>query len=192
MSTTASTQSDLQDYLGEFECDHCGAPRSPETSVRGSFCSADCFYRHKGANVLAKIRDDHRLCATCFRQIKEVESPPAWKVATLGEEISQAVTGTQYPTPDATEAVDDFSEDPYRTLERSRIACRCGNVDPSERDDILEDVEIETIVPQLLQTLHTLEREGQLAHRPDKGRLFAALREHWRDWAFAIGRALYE
>lgn len=192
MSTTASTQSDLQDYLGEYECDHCGGPRAPETSVRGSYCSAECFYRAKGANALSEISRDHRWCATCFRQIKEVETPPDYVIDSLGEETSQAVTGTQYATPDAVEAVDDFSEDPYRTLERSRIACRCGNVDPSERDDILEDVELESIIPSLVRCLRIFEREGKVAHRPDTERLFAALREHWRDWEFAIGRALYE
>jgi len=191
VSTTANHQSELQDHFEKDDCPYCETEYLVAYAVRG-FCSLDCFHRAKGAKALSEIRRDHRFCATCFRQIKEIETPPAWKVDSLGEEVSQAVTGTQYATPDAVEAVDDFSDDPYRTLERSRIACTCGNIDPSERDDILEDVEIENIVPALLRCLHVLEREGQVARRPDKGRLFDALREHWRDWEFAIGRALYE
>lgn len=203
MSTTASNQSELQDHFDTDECEYCGEEFAIIAAVEGNYCSTGCFYREKGERVLNQIKSDHRICATCFRRIKEVEYPPGdISVAVPTPDpphgdgdtdgVKDVLIGYQYPTPSTEFAIDDTSTDAYRVQERRRWSCECGTVDPSERDDILEDVEIEAIVPNLLQTLRFLERSGAIQQRPQKDRLFEALREEWRDWAFAIGRALYD
>jgi len=184
--STTNPQSTLYDHVDTETCNHddCETTFAVEHAIRGNYCSAGCFYRQKGANVLARIRQDHRLCATCFRQIKTVTPPP--------KRAPECAIGTQHQTEHTVWGVDDVSDDPYVTLDRQRWSCECGAVDPSERDAILEDVEIEAAVPNLLRTLHFLDRSGQIDRRPSKERLFNALREAWRDWEYAIGRALYE
>jgi hypothetical protein len=186
VSTTSDHyQSDLQDHAETNTCEHCETEYPAHTQVRG-FCSVGCFYRHKGANILDEIRRDHRLCATCFRQIKTV-MPPA-------KDAPECAIGQQYQTEHTVWGVDDVGSDAYRPLDRQRWSCECGTVDPSERDDIIEQVELDDngIVGDLLQTLRFLERSGAIDRRPSKQRLFEALREEWRDWEYAIGRALYE
>lgn len=203
MSTSSSNQSELQDHFKTDTCEHadCDAEFVVEHAIRGNYCSAECFYRHKGANVLDEIRRDHRLCATCFRQIKSVErpggvslkvEPPDHEGAAGG--VRETIIGRQYPTEHTTWGLDVHQLDDYVILDRTRWSCECGTVDPSERDDIIEQVELDDngIVGDLLETLHFLERSGAIDRRPSKQRLFEALREEWRDWEFAIGRCLYE
>ena len=55
MSTTPDhQQSSLQDHVERNECDHCGDEYPAHAQVRG-YCSAACFYRQKGAHVLAAL-----------------------------------------------------------------------------------------------------------------------------------------
>ena len=184
-----------------YPCEHCGDGVHEDATVKGSFCSEACWYRHKGHRALDQIASDHRWCATCFRQIKTVIRPPDSKSVDVEGPIHEGRTdagpkdvlvGWQFQTEHTAWGLDDVSDDEYRTLDRQRWSCKCGNVDPSARDDILEGVEIETIVTDLLRCLTHLAAHGGLSREPDPDRLFAALREHWRDWEYAIGRALYE
>lgn len=214
MSTTASHQSELQDYsdrqpdlypVGHLdipECAHCDHWRNPDASAKGSYCSRECWLRSKGSNVLSELCRDHTICGTCFRRIKELERPPEGTSVDVpmplephgdanADGIENVLIGYQYQTPATEIAIDDFSDDPYRPHEHTRWSCECGNVDPTERDDLLEQIDLEETIVRLLQRLRERERDGKLPHRPDKQRLFDALRQEWRDWEFAIGCAVW-
>jgi len=72
------TQGDEDDEdVPTFECsrDGCDEEFEEGEDVMGSFCSRVCWYQHKGAGPLRKIKHDHRWCASCFKPIKEVEPP---------------------------------------------------------------------------------------------------------------------
>jgi hypothetical protein len=101
-----------------------------------------------------------------------------------------AVIGTQYQTEHTVWATDDVGEGLGNRRLRQRWACECGNIDPSHRDQTLEDVELDQLVARLFWCLEDLEAEGTIHRRPDKGALFSSLREAWRDWELAVGRAL--
>ncbi|OYR76127.1 hypothetical protein DJ71_18535 [Halorubrum sp. E3] len=111
---------------------------------------------------------------------------------------TDSAVGYQYPTPETTFVVDIVAgENPYSRIERGGWGCRCGNVDLGERHAVLEDVEIDTILPSLWRCLVTLVEAGAIG--PDdvdvnaqlKERLLRGAREHWRDWEFTIGYTLY-
>lgn len=57
------------------ECEQCGVDHDLAAVVRGSFCSTDCYYRHKGEDALRTVRNDHRFCGTCGGVLKEVTPP---------------------------------------------------------------------------------------------------------------------
>jgi len=58
------------------ECDHdaCDASYRIVDGVAGH-CSQECAHRHRGRAFLNTFRFDHRFCATCFAQLKDVDSP---------------------------------------------------------------------------------------------------------------------
>lgn len=184
----------------ECACDSCDHEFVVDLAIKGSYCSLDCFYRDKGAAALRQIRHDHQWCATCFRRIKTVEAPPDGVYLDIkgpdhegaADDVRNVIVGYQYRTEHTTWGTDDFSDDDHCRIERQRWSCECGNVDPSERDDILEEIELETIVASLFRCLEALAEKGALQNDPSWSRYKSALRDHWRDWEFAVGRALYE
>lgn len=195
MSATASHQSDLQDWGADtYPCERedCDEQFSEQTAVKGSYCSRECFHRSKGANALSEIQRDHRFCATCFRQLKDVTPKSDLDLDRVGPITSEAVIGFQHPRPEAEHVVDVTGTTPHDRFEFGRLGCQCGNVDPSLRDETLERVEREAVLLNLLVCLRILDREGKVANRPSKDRLFATLRQAGRDWELAIGRALYD
>jgi len=138
MSTTISTPTEEA-----YECAYCGGPRRPSTSVGGSFCSIECHHEHRrekrAAEVLRELTQDHRFCATCGRQLKEIEAggcsvvvKPAshqeWTAA------SDVWVGIQHRTrhADIGEVSLDTTEGDD-TLVQDRVAtgtvCACGNTD---------------------------------------------------------------
>jgi len=206
MSATASHhQSDLQDYATpRFPCEYtgCDADYQKSAAVKGSYCSRECWLRSKGGGVLSKLRSDHTICATCFRVIKEVERPPEATSVNIpvpdaphdiGDDdgVKDVLIGFQYETPSTEFAIDDISSDPYRVQERRRWSCECGTVDPSERDDIIETIDLEETIVRLLRRLHERYELDHLPNQPSKQRLFDALREEWLDWEYAIGSAVW-
>ncbi|WP_092817596.1 hypothetical protein [Halopenitus malekzadehii] len=111
---------------------------------------------------------------------------------------TDSAIGYQYRTENTTLVVDDVdSGDPYQRLERTKWGCKCGNVDLSERHEVLEDVEIESILPSLWRCLVALVQDNAIgpdqvdANAALKDRFLGAARESWRDWRFIIGYALY-
>lgn len=71
-------------------------------------------------------------------------------------------------------------------------ACKCGNTDHTHREPAIVDVEIEQVITFLYFALQQLFREGNLNQSPTRSELFDGLREHWKDWEYAIGRCLHE
>lgn len=75
---------------------------------------------------------------------------------------------------------------------RGTIGCECGAVDLHDRDATLGDVVGGAqLAQQCYECLLTMEAHGTLQHRPDPEQLVAAMRKHWRDWEFVVGRALF-
>lgn len=185
------------------ECKHCNT--SIETFYAPGYCSEYCFYASKGGNVLeTNVTNDHKFCSTCFRKIKSVSRPGNVRVHTPPADHPGATAqdknlfiGWQYPTPNmeiAEASIGGSDGDRLVRPERlgyTRWSCCCGNVDPGERDGILEDIELDTIVANLYRSLQDCYDRGAIDHAPDWAELQAALREEWRDWAYAAGRALH-
>lgn len=71
-------------------------------------------------------------------------------------------------------------------------SCVCGNTDHRHREPAIIDVEIEQVITFLYFALQQLFEEGQLNQSPTRSELFAGLREHWKDWEYAIGRCLHQ
>lgn len=174
------------------ERDGCDGEYPPQAAVKGSYCSLDCYHRAKGAKALSRIRRDHRFCASCYAKLKDVEMPTDEELRTVDPVTTEAVIGHQHPRPEAAFLVDADGDTPADRIERGRIGCQCGNVDHSTHDATLEHVERERVLTNLLVCLRILAREGSIAARPSKDRLFATLREHGREWDLAIGRAIYD
>lgn len=179
-------------------CDHCGNLRSPKNDTCGKEA---CHLRHRGAKALNQIDSDHCICSTCFRVIKEVEHPP-WGTDLMvegprgrdDESLKQdCLVGYQYQTENTVWGTDDFSnpDDPYRSLDRQRWSCVCGTVDPAERDDILEAVDLQTTIQSLHHTLRDLSNRDVIGGSYSWPRLREAIRDHGRDWELVVGYALY-
>lgn len=213
MSTTSTAPSSTQDTDPEAERYPCSYPdceeNRPADAVGGSYCSADCFYRHKGRKAISEIKRNHKWCATCFRPVKSVLPPD--------EDCPDFAIGWQFPTEHTTHAeheatrsqhavaadgsvqrqrpdVDDAQ--PADRVPYTRWSCECGNVDLSERDELLEMVEIKAdrvgLVRTLLYCLYDLHADGVFERPPDRDRLFDAIRENYADWEYAAGRALHQ
>jgi len=183
-----------------YPCTVCDDEFAAGTAFHGSYCSAECYYRHKGRDIIRDIKQDHRWCATCFRPLKEVEEPPeghsVWVEGPRGrpdENVQEDVlVGYQYRT-ETTEWVVDEQDMPnaFLPLEHSRWGCDCGAVDPSTQSDTLRHVHAETVIDALYACLEQLAAEDNVAHEPSRGALFDALREEPWDWPHAAGAAIY-
>lgn len=60
--------------------DRCALPECRDTfsvlnAVEGSYCSRDCYDRHRGRKLLRNIRHDHRFCWSCWKSKKTLEQP---------------------------------------------------------------------------------------------------------------------
>jgi len=60
-------------------------------AVAGSFCSSECFYRHRGRNIRTEIAADHRFCATCFGTLKEVNHSSDEWLTQKGSRVNTAL-----------------------------------------------------------------------------------------------------
>ena len=92
---------------------------------------------------------------------------------------TDSVIGEQYPTEHTTRT-------PYGW------ACECGNTDHRHREPAIIDVEIEDVITFLYFALQQLFSGGHINQPPTRSELFAGLREHWKDWEYAIGRCLHK
>lgn len=162
----------------QYPCEYCESAFDPATSIKDSFCSLDCYHRHRGEQLLRKIRHDHRFCATCYRVRKEIDRPPDPWLRKRARLIREAVIGFEYPTP-------NLHHGPGFTY------CECGSVDHTTAHEWVRDGNIRDSIENCLAVLHQLYHEGQLDTQPDKYRLVRTLYDNECDWALAIGRALF-
>lgn len=145
-------------------CAYCEGPRNPQASVAGSYCSQSCHEAHRrerAANdLLNKVRQDHRFCFTCFRQLKEVAKPPS--------RAPDCAIGLQYLTEHAdvgeksrlrfeTNRPDGPSPDRVRT----GTVCTCGATEHSDCIELFRRLEPKYVV-RFATTVNTLVAEGKI------------------------------
>jgi len=190
MSTTQSPKT--------YTCSYCDGPRSAATSVRGSFCSRQCYLSHKGSKALDQLDSDHRICPSCFALCKTVHRPSDEALEDLGvpETIRDIFRGYQYATEDGA-----FHED-YLIRERAesevlppqkaigRIGCRCGTVDLQERELTLTKAEGAHVILRLVARLRELSEEGALEASVDSTALVEAYTDRG-SLVYAIGVGLH-
>ncbi len=104
----------------------------------------------------------------------------------------ESVIGFQYRTEHAETAVKEF-DGPHQwtRIKQTGTSCKCGNTDPSETVDILQECEPAVVLANYVRTFRRLEAEGKIDSRIDKDVLFSTFRET-RDLELSLGRALHE
>jgi len=175
-------------------CYHCGDEFDRETGVGpdNETCGTDCYLRWRGENALNQVRQDHRFCVSCGRQLKTIEEPPDETLRDInGAESTRALVGFQYRTP-AADLGEITHEGAHKHSEitRTGTVCSCGVTDQREASPTLREVELADVLANLFKTLYQLWDEGALDQRPDKDAYFDAYRET-EDFTFAVGAALY-
>lgn len=171
-----------------YECEQCEGLRDPTDSVLGSFCSWDCVYRHRGEKVLGLIRSDHTICSTCYGVMKDIMPVP--------HDAPECADGYQYPTEYAyIGAQDEARHTDHHGQQHSAVitrwGCDCGNVDPGDTHDVIQEANLKDILTNCVQALYYLHEKGAIPFAPTRSEYFDGLRKHWRDDAYAIGRAVY-
>lgn len=179
---------------GRYHCNRPGCLALYDApGAHGSFCSDVCYYRHKGYAAFANIADDHRLCSTCFREIKEIEEWPEWIEGHVDNLVWDARCGFQYETQQTTWATDAFgAPNPYLSFEAQRWGCECGDVDGTSQEFAIRKADPAPTLASLYRCLVALDADGdRIAHAPSKGAMFDAYRERPLDWPYVAGRAIY-
>lgn len=162
-----------------YRCAYCDGERDPDASVRGSYCSRDCWLASKGAAVLDQIESDHTRCATCFRARKDVENPPDRWLRDKERLIREAAIGFEYPT-------EHLRDGPGFRF------CECGCVEHRAEHEVLQQIEPTEVALNLLDCLLAYYDSEQIDERPSGGTLGRALRETEFDLDVSIGRAVYD
>jgi len=148
MSTT-STPSTEETH----ECSHCGGPFTRSTAVAGSFCSIDCHRQHcrekRAGEVFREIEQDHRVCATCGRQLKEIEASGCSVVVNPASHqdwtaASDVWVGLQHRTEHAETgeiSLDTTDEPAMLTDDRvvTGTVCECGNTDHRHEESAIRE-----------------------------------------------------
>lgn len=163
--------------LTSATCSYCDGERDPDASIRGSYCSRDCYHREKGENALGELRREHSICSACFRKRVEVEYPSDTWIRKHGEP-PDAFVGFKYPLP-------------HLRKEGGLVYCGCGTVEHYSDNEFVRPWELREVALNLHARLQELYEEHAIAHDPDGVELMRALRESECDWALAVGRAIY-
>jgi len=198
-----------------YECarEECENTRDEVTSIEGSYCSRRCYHLERGRKLLNTIKHDHRFCAGCYHQIKEIERPPVSQRVNIGPVDHDAVADTWRNCLVGYEYVTEHGELGQRTRTRSGaqhvsedrdavapadqrtmagVVCSCGTTDT--RDAFVRDAEIvatDATAERLCDLLELLGREGQheeTIHAPTL--LETVQNSEDSDWALAVGRAI--
>jgi len=167
----------------DFDCSYCGGTRSPETSVKGSFCSIECYWKHKGENIHRQIDNDHTRCSSCYARRKTVSVPPEEfvrdKKIRNGIHSAESIVGFEYL-------------EPHMEREHGFTYCKCGNIDHYAEIDELRGVDLQDVLVNLWSLLIEYYEQDQFGdNRPDKEILFDTLKESDLDWRLALGRSVY-
>jgi hypothetical protein len=187
----------------------------PETqSVAGSYCSRRCYRLYRGRKLLNIIEHDHRFCAGCYHQLKEIERPPAEQRVYIGptdhepleNTVKNVVIGYEYLTEHADlgqrtrtrggaqahteENVDAVAPADQWTM--AGVICSCGTTDT--RDKFVRDAEIvstEVAARRLCELLELLGHEGQHDETVHAPTLLDTIQESDEpNWELAVGRAI--
>lgn len=178
-------------------CKDCGT--DIDRFYTPGYCSAPCYFSHKGTKALRHIRQTHTICATCFQPIKSIESPPAHTSLTVGPVDHDAVADTtrdvligfQYPTEATTVAVAEHTRTdsdnrtpvddpgPADRAEHTRWACDCGAVDSRHHYLELERVDPQFVMTQFALTLDRCSRTDAIGGAFDLERFRDAVGDHY-------------
>lgn len=200
-------------HTESYECSRsgCSTTTAEPNLVEGSYCSQQCADLVAGESLLEHIRHDHRFCHSCFRQLKEIERPPAHRTLVVGpvdhDNVSPTFRDCLIGFEHLTEHADlgersrdyvDHGDEPRPTAGDAVITgtvCKCGTTD--HRDDYLrldEVVSVENAATRLCRILGVLGREGQHDKTIDVAALLSALEDQADgdklDWQLALGEAI--
>lgn len=168
------------------QCTHCGTSYEPPTAYRG-YCGLDCYYRERGSALIEQVEHTSQFCNTCYGHLRDVEPIPPAKIDGKGYNGD----GWQYPTELTTVGVDEFRDTTPR-LERTRISCRCGAVNPNETTAELQNVDLAACMTNLYRALCWLADREAIPSAPDHEAYLASLWDSPRDAALACGKAVYD
>jgi len=157
-------------------CDRCGSDYSRAEGFNEEYCSKECKDRAKGERLLRNLQYDHRLCASCFRWLKEVDK--------ARPRDPECVIGFQYLTENAEHGVKIDTDIPR--VYRSCTMCTCGS---QHQDDYLRDQDLRETLKRLVGVVAETRREGQHEYDIDARVLTETVIET-EDWELALGRAL--
>lgn len=105
---------------------------------------------------------------------------------------TESVIGFQYRTENAETVVKELEgPDRYSRIKQTGTACKCGNTNPSERVEVLQESEPATVLANHFITFRRLYSEGKVDSRINKDVLFETFRET-RDLQLSLGRALHD
>lgn len=201
---TSSLGDLLDDHMGDprygrapTECDYCSDTYIPADAPFDSedrsdtFCSIDCFWRSEAHDMLLTLFFDHRFCANCYRQFREVEPPGPGPYATewhwsrngkppenaIGNAYGTTESGYGYVVPitrdeNAKDSDDglpaDLVRDPKRPA-RLGLQCKCGMshhtmIWRNGRDNELQFDELKELAKRLSPALRTLYLEDEIEY----------------------------
>jgi len=186
----------------------CEQTRTKATSVDGSYCSQRCSDLATGKNLFKHIKHDHRFCHSCFRQLKEIERPPAHQSLvvgpvdhdTVGDTFRDVLVGYEHMTEHAefgessTTFVDhDDSQRPDGpNAVVTGTICTCGTTD--HRDEYIREEHVTSVSDAALRLCNIIEllgREGQHDKTIHVQQFIDELAAgDSLDWEISIGRAV--
>jgi len=178
------------------DCKHCGD--KIDVFYTPGYCSEDCFYIHKGRKALNQVESDHTICATCHTPIKTIEKPPesvSLNIPPSDHTQSNGLTenvliGYQYQT-EHTKRYDDAQGAGANAIFYTRWSCDCGTVNPNERDDILETVDLNKTVRNLCERLYDLCEKDAIGGSFSHTRFLERFSKQERNFAESVGYGLY-
>jgi len=180
MSTTPDTATGA--------CKHCN--NAFEEYYAPGYCSESCYHAHQGRKLLNTLTHDHKFCATCGVQLKEVAKPPKTFLVGKTRHAAESIVGFQYRTSDADTGEIDVKQTPGReTVTTGTVCGECGNTSQSEVFPEVRERHLLEYGNQILSSLREQAREGVHDKELDDEAFFDALVEGV-GLEVAVGRAI--
>jgi len=178
------------------DCKHCGD--EIDVFYTPGYCSDECFYTFKGEKALNQVESDHTVCATCGSVIKTIEKPPQGVTVNIppsDHKQSNGLTenvliGYQDETVH-TRRYHDAQGNGTQAIFYTRWSCDCGAVDPNQRDDILEQVDLKKTVTNICERLYELCEKDAIGGSFSHKRFLERFDKEERNWAESVGYGLY-
>lgn len=157
-----------------FDCarEGCDTAFEEGAAVAGSYCSTRCRDTATGEKILNAIRHDHRVCSTCFRLRKEIETPTDDYRRRFTDLQNEAIVGYESLTEHA--GYGEFG-----------VECVCGAVD-GEWDWLRSEFAIEW---WLSTAVEYLRGRGRFDYAVEPRQLSDARAGGERSLEHALGRA---